>query len=158
MGLSRHGWSAAAIFLFCVGTFSVTSAGGLSGDLNELAYGRPGPLASDNRAAKNPCANLPNPSSPKYKDRLDAFVSNLCYQKQNWPHEANRRSSEGLHAPFVKLWYSPPLFKWMTVKNRQGPIPDGSKVVKEEYLDTDPTSPILFWSVMIKDSKLWYDG
>ncbi len=31
----------------------------------------------------------------------------LCYQKQNWEHDVNRRTSQGLHAPFVKLWYSP---------------------------------------------------
>ncbi len=83
----------------------------------------------------------------------------LCYQKQQWPHEANRRSSEGLHAPFVKLWYSPQLYRWMIPpQNRQGRIPDGSVVVKEEYGDDDPTSPIVFWSVMIKDSILWWDG
>lgn len=83
---------------------------------------------------------------------------NLCYQQQQWPHEADRRSSEGLHAPYVQLWYSPQLYRWMTLRNRQGPIDDGSVVIKEEYLDTNPNSPILFWSVMIKDSSLWWDG
>ncbi len=46
----------------------------------------------------------------------------------------------------------------MTVLNRKGPVPDGSIVVKEEYLDTDLTSPIIFWSVMVRDSSLWWDG
>jgi hypothetical protein len=46
----------------------------------------------------------------------------------------------------------------MTLRNRQGQIADGSVVIKEEYLDTNPDSPILFWSVMIKDSSLWWDG
>lgn len=105
------------------------------------------------------CGPLPPPSWPKFKDRLDKFVMGLCYQKQQWPHEANRRSSEGLHAPFVKLWYSPQLYRWMIPpQNRQGRIPDGSVVVKEEYGDDDPTSPIVFWSVMIKDSILSWDG
>ncbi len=105
------------------------------------------------------CGPLPPPSWPNFKDRLDKFVMGLCYQKQQWPHEANRRSSEGLHAPFVKLWYSPQLYRWMIPpQNRQGRIPDGSVVVKEEYGDDNPTSPIVFWSVMIKDSILWWDG
>ncbi len=82
----------------------------------------------------------------------------LCYQRQNWEHDVNRRTSQGLHAPFVKLWYSPSLYNWMTVQNRQGPVPDGSIVVKEEYNDTDLTSPIIFWSVMVRDSSLWWDG
>ncbi len=111
-------------------------------------------------AFTGPCRPLPLPSSSKFKSRLDAFVTANCYgvPKQNWPHEANRRSSEGLHDPFVKLWYSPQLYRWMTPGNRQGPIPDGSVVIKEEYCDDDPTSPIKFWSVMTKDSNLWWDG
>jgi hypothetical protein len=104
------------------------------------------------------CGPLPPPSWPKFKDKFDKFVMALCYQKQQWPHEANRRSSEGLHAPFVKLWYSPQLYRWMTTGNRQGQIPDGSVVIKEEYGDDVPTSPIIFWSGMIKDSRLWWDG
>ena len=104
------------------------------------------------------CGPLPPPSWPTFKDRFDQFTMGLCYQQQQWPHEANRRSSEGLHAPFVKLWYSPQLYRWMTLRNRQGPIPDGSVIIKEEYLDTSPSSPILFWSGMIKDSNLWWDG
>ena len=104
------------------------------------------------------CGPLPPPSWPTFKDRFDQFTMGLCYQQQQWPHEANRRSSEGLHAPFVKLWYSPQLYRWMTLRSRQGPIPDGSVIIKEEYLDTSPSSPILFWSGMIKDSNLWWDG
>jgi hypothetical protein len=82
----------------------------------------------------------------------------LCYQQQNWEHDVNRRTSQGLHAPFVKLWYSPSLYNWMAVLLRTGPVPDGAIVVKEEYSDTELTSPILFWSVMVKDSNLWWDG
>jgi hypothetical protein len=104
------------------------------------------------------CGPLPPPSWPSFKDQFDTFVMALCYQEQQWPHEASRRSSEGPHAPFVKLWYSPQLYRWMTTGNRHGPIPDGSVVIKEEYGDDVPTSPIIFWSRMIKDSGLWWDG
>jgi hypothetical protein len=113
-------------------------------------------------AFTGPCSPLPLPSSSNFKSRLDAFVMANCYgvQKQNWPHEAARRSSEGLHSPFVKLWYSPQLYRWMTKSfgPRQGQIPDGSVVIKEEYDDDDASSPICFWSVMTRDSNLWWDG
>ena len=104
------------------------------------------------------CATLPSPSAPGFTARLNQFVMALCYQKQNWEHDVNRRTSQGVHAPFVKLWYSPSLYNWMTVQNRRGPVPDGSIVIKEEYADTDLTSPILFWSGMVRDSSLWWDG
>src|SRR6516162_1059637 len=61
-------------------------------------------------ASAGSCGPLPPPSWPNFKSQLDNFVMNLCYQKQQWPHEANRRSSEGLHAPYVRLWYSPQLY------------------------------------------------
>jgi len=113
-----------------------------------------------NPAKTGACAPLPPPAFPNFKTRLDAFVMANCYgvEKQNWPHEAARRSSEGLHSPYVKLFYSPQLYRWMTPGNRKGPIPDGSMVIKEEYDDDVESSPICFWSVMTRDSNLWWDG
>jgi hypothetical protein len=110
-------------------------------------------------AFTGPCSPLPAPSSSNFKARLDAFVTADCYgvNRQNWPHEDGRRSSEGLHDPYVQLWYSPQLYRWMTLQLRLGPIPDGSVVIKEEY-EHESDSPICFWSVMIKDSNLWWDG
>ena len=66
------------------------------------------------------CATLPSPSAPGFTARLNQFVMALCYQKQNWEHDVNRRTSQGLHAPFVKLWYSPSLYNWMTVQKPTG--------------------------------------
>jgi hypothetical protein len=148
-------WFSLGIILFCVCPFTGASAGQPGAELNAVATG---PVSVDDSAFRDPCGPLPPPGWPKFKDRLDQFAMALCYQKQRWPHEANRRSSEGLHAPFVKLWYSPQLYRWMSFKHRQGPIPDGSVVIKEEYEDSNPNSPILFWSVMIRDSSLWWDG
>ncbi len=136
MRLSRRNWSAAAIFLFCVCAFNAASAGPLIGDLNNVAN-RPAaanPPAVDNSAFGGACGPLRPPLWPNFKARLDQFVMALCYQKQRWPHEAMRRSSEGLHAPYVKLWYSPQIYRWMIFKHRQGPIPDGSVVIKDELL------------------------
>jgi hypothetical protein len=56
-------------------------------------------------------------------------MNNLSYQKQNWQHDAQVRTSDGVH-PFVRVWYSPPLFDWISIKNRIGPVPDGAMVVK----------------------------
>jgi hypothetical protein len=40
------------------------------------------------------CGPLPPPSWPTFKGRFDQFTMGLCYQQQQWPHEANRRSSD----------------------------------------------------------------
>ena len=82
-------------------------------------------------------------------------MNNLCYQKQNWQHDAQVRTSDGVH-PFVRVWYSPPLFDWITVKNRTGPVPDGAMVVKEQFQSL--TAPLSEWTVMVKDSNLSWDG
>src|SRR5271155_294734 len=63
-----------------------------------------------NPAFTGACAKLPPPTTPGFTPLLNQFVMQLCYQKQHWKHDVNRRTSQGLHAPFVKLWYSPPLY------------------------------------------------
>jgi hypothetical protein len=101
------------------------------------------------------CATLPRATAANFAERLDGFLNNFCYQKQNWEHDAQVRSSDGVHLT-VQIWYSPSLFNWMTVQNRQGPVPDGAILVKEEHLSL--TSPMLLWSLMVKDSDLSWDG
>jgi hypothetical protein len=101
------------------------------------------------------CSSLPPPSSPDFLEHLTSYMNDLCYQKANWPHDAQIRSSDGVH-PFVKIWYSPALFDWMTVKDRKVPVPNGAIVVKEMYVSL--TAPLTEWTVMIKDSNLSWDG
>jgi hypothetical protein len=101
------------------------------------------------------CASLPPASSPHFLEHLTAFMNDFCYQKENWPHDAQVRTSDGVH-PFVKVWYSPALFQWMTVQDRRVPVPNGAVVVKEMYLTL--TAPLSEWTVMIKDSNLSWDG
>ncbi len=113
---------------------------------------------SNNSGSSQPagaCAPLPAAGAANFSERLDAFVYNFCYQKQKWQHDAQIHSSAGVHL-YVQMFYSPSLFNWMTVKNRQGPIPYGAMVVKEEHLSM--TSPLLLWSLMIRDSSLSWDG
>ncbi|MGC1397617.1 MAG: hypothetical protein WA827_03675, partial [Candidatus Binatus sp.] len=98
-----------------------------------VACGNGGGGGSASSASNNdPCAPLPPAADPNFLVHLTPFMNNLCYQKQNWQHDAQVRTSDGVH-PFVRVWYSPPLFDWITVKNRTGPIPNGAIVVKEQY-------------------------
>ena len=122
-----------------------------------LSCGRDSSASTINSAAfTGACRKLPSTSAPNFTNRFNEFVIQLCYQKQNWEHDANRRTSQNIHDTLVKIWYSPLLFKWMTIQNRQGPVPDGAIAIKEEY--SSQTSPIQFWSGMVKDSSLWWDG
>lgn len=113
-----------------------------------------------NPAFTGDCAPLPEPdTSAAFKTRLDKFAMKRCYAKQGWKHDAQPRTSQNVHDTFIQIYYSPILFKWMDKGGRKGPVPDGAIAIKEEYAaQTDPPSKIQFWSVMIHDSKLWYDG
>jgi hypothetical protein len=101
------------------------------------------------------CAPLPRASSPGFLLRLTDYLNKLCYQREGWQHDASIRSSDGVH-PFVKIWYSPQVFTWMTVNQRKGPVPNGAIIVKEMY--ANPTAPLTEWTVMIKDSDISWDG
>jgi hypothetical protein len=79
----------------------------------------------------------------------------FCYQKQNWQHDAQIRTSDGVH-PYVKVWYSPSLWNWLTVDGRQGDVPDGAMIVKEQYVS--PTAPLHEWTIMVKDQTGSWDG
>jgi len=113
---------------------------------------------NDPAAVTGACAPLPPPdTSPAFKARLDKFAMKRCYK--NWKHDATNRTSQNIHDTFIKIYYSPVLFKWMAKGQRMGPVPDGAIAIKEEYANqTDPPSKIQFWSVMIHDSSLWWDG
>jgi hypothetical protein len=82
-------------------------------------------------------------------------MNHFCYRKQNWQHDAQVRTSNGVH-PFVKIWYSPSLYDWMTIQNRAVPVPDGAIVVKEQFQSL--TAPLSEWTVMVKDSNISWDG
>jgi hypothetical protein len=119
-----------------------------------------GSSGGPNPAFTGDCAPLPAPdTSAAFKTRLDKFTMKRCYAKQGWEHDAAPRTSQNVHETFIQIYYSPSLFKWMDKGQRKGPVPDGAIAIKEEYENqTDPPSKIVFWSVMIRDSKLWWDG
>ena len=113
-----------------------------------------GGSGSQSRPPSDACATLPPATAPSFQPRLQRFLDNLCYQKLNWQHDANVRTSDGVHT-FVKVWYSPSLMTWIN-NNRVGAPPDGSIIVKEERPKID--APLAFWNLMIKDSNLSWDG
>ena len=110
---------------------------------------------SSSSAETGACAPLPPAADPDFLVHLTPFMNHLCYQKQNWQHDAQVRTSDGVH-PYVRVWYSPSLFNWITVKNRVGPVPNGAMVVKEQY--QGPADPMFGWTVMVKDANLSWDG
>ncbi len=112
-------------------------------------------VALPNPATASTCGPLPPPSSDKFLPRLTGFLNHQCYQRKDWQHDAAIRTSDGVH-PYVKVWYSPEVFKWMTTDQRVGPLPNGAIIVKEMY--ASPTAPLTEWTVMIKDSNLSWDG
>jgi len=103
-----------------------------------------------------PCQALPPASSEGFEAKLENFLVGSCYQATGWMHDANVRSSGGVH-PFVKIWYSPQIWKWITVDQRKGNPPDGAMLVKEQYEKLTQKSPDE-WTVMVKDSKGSHDG
>jgi hypothetical protein len=102
-----------------------------------------------------PCAPLPAASSTDFEPLLEKFMNAFCYRKQNWNHDAQVRTSNGVH-PYVKVWYSPSLWNWLTTLNRQGEVPNGAMLVKEQYVSL--TAPLREWTIMAKDSGGSWDG
>lgn len=108
-----------------------------------------------NGAFQGACGPLPAVTAPDFEPRIEAFLNNFCYRQQNWRHDPNVRTTHGVH-PFVKIWYSPTLWNWLTVQGRKGNVPDGAILVKEQYKTID--APLNGWTVMVKDSAASWDG
>lgn len=110
---------------------------------------------------------LPLPSSmgvQAYEVKLNRFLRDGCYL--GWVHDREIRNTGpfidgrnfGTH-PAVRVYYSPSVWEWMTVKHRQGRIPDGGIIVKEMYTPpASPTTPLEGWTTMVRDSAGSWDG
>ena len=71
-------------------------------------------------------------------------------------HDAQVRTSDGVDL-YVKVWYS--AFALETggrLSNRQGNVPDGAMLVKEQYVSL--TAALHEWTIMVKDSTGLWDG
>ena len=103
----------------------------------------------------NPCAALPPATDPSFLPRLTDYMNNFCYRKEDWQHDAQVRTSNGVH-PYVKVYYSPSMWTWMTTDHRMGDVPDGAILVKEQY--PAPDMALTDWSIMVKDHTGAWDG
>jgi mono/diheme cytochrome c family protein len=144
---------------------------------------------------QSPCGNavehslpLPSAVSPAqfvdFEKRIHAFLKSGAYKKARqqqglgWCGDKGSNSSPvrdtgqfvqgkyyGTH-PAVKIYYSPKVMEWL-VGGRQGDIPDGAMIIKEQYhppaaryvgMTEDQLPPVSDWTIMIKDAKGAKDG
>ena len=85
--------------------------------------------------------------------RAHQIFDERCYQ--SWQHDDQIRTSQNVH-PFVRVYYSPTMWTWLTNGDRDARIVDGSVMVKEQYPD-ETGSKLLDWTIMVRDSSVW-DG
>jgi hypothetical protein len=134
---------------------------------------------------QSPCANavehalpLPTSVSPSqfvaYEQQILAFLRSGGYRTQlNWCGDKGIRDTGpfqrgvyyGTH-PAVRVYYSPRVMDWL-VNGRNGEIPDGAMIVKEQFeppatryagLREDQLPVVRNWTIMIKDKKGSHDG
>jgi hypothetical protein len=133
----------------------------------------------DPRPVKSKSAPLPLPSIflpdrlPEFQKLLTGFLEGNDYRNLGWSEDKGLRDtgpfinnkSYGVH-PTVKIYYSPEIMTWL-VGGREGIVPDGAMIVKEQYkapaaryqlASNSPASGFIDWTIMIKDSKGSKDG
>ena len=123
-------------------------------------------------------ASLPRPSSMAlgaYQNVMHEFLRGQKYKQLGWQIDKGVRDT----GPFIRKWnygthhtvrifYSPEMMDWLTT-DRQGAIPDGAVIVKEQYgknpaaafedmTEDELWDHLVAWTVMIKDSQGSYDG
>jgi hypothetical protein len=131
-------------------------------------------------------ASLPLPSTltksndpAAYQRLLSNFLNNRVYRKLGWCVDKGLRDTGpfvadhyyGTH-PVVRIWYSPATVRWLQ-GGRQGAIPDGAMIIKEQFSNTpaaqfegmtkDQIDAWFFdnhgdWTVMVRDSAGSADG
>ena len=157
------------IFVRILVAVFVVVAGGLWASRVDANFGDVGAKPT-NAASENKCDisfPLPNPSetgADKYEKLLYTFLEQGCYKA--WVSDSQIRNtgpfingvSYGTH-PAVKIYYSPEMWDWLKVKNRQGEIPDHAMIVKEMYPPpAKPDATLTGWTTMVKDKKGSFDG
>ena len=101
-------------------------------------------------AAQNPCPNaqehsLPLPTSVPsaqfvdYEKNFLDFLQKGTYKDLKWCLDKEVRDTGPYHGgtyygthPAVRIYYSPKIMQWLTA-GRQGAIPDGAMIIKEQY-------------------------
>lgn len=65
-----------------------------------LLVGGPSAILAAPSPTSGPCAPLPAASSAGFEPLLEKFMNAFCYQKQAWQHDAQVRTTDGVH-PFT---------------------------------------------------------
>src|SRR5207253_2067738 len=87
-----------------------------------------------------PSAYLGNRGSvPGYQALVTTFLTGATYEQLGWCTDKGVRDTGpyidgvyyGTH-PAVRIWYSPAAAQWV-VNGRQGDVPDGAMIVKEQF-------------------------
>ena len=134
---------------------------------------------------QSPCQNaqehtLPLPTTVPpaqfvdFEKQILAFLENGDYKKSlGWCVDKGVRDTGpyfrevyyGTH-PAVRIYYSPKVMQWLT-GGREGPIPDGGMIIKEQFpppsaryagMSDDQLPKVTDWTIMIKDAKGAKDG
>ena len=108
-----------------------------------------------------------------YEKLILGFLQKGEYKTLNWCVDKGVRDtgpfSKGVYYgthPAVRIFYSPKVMEWL-VGGRQGVIPDGAMIIKEQYtppaaryagLSGNQLPQVTDWTIMIKDSKGSKDG
>src|SRR5262249_13574816 len=82
---------------------------------------------------------------------LAKFLAGETYETLGWCQDKGVRDTGpfidgtyyGTH-PVVRIWYSPSFARWL-VGGRQGEVPDGAMIVKEQF-DTPPAGQYAGWT------------
>lgn len=133
---------------------------------------------------QSPCAKaqehtLPLPSTVPpaefvtFEKRVLAFLQNGDYKQLGWCQDKGVRDtgpfSKGVYYgthPAVRIFYSPEAMKWL-IKGRQGELPDGAMIIKEQYpppasryagMADNQLPRVIDWTIMIKDARGAKDG
>jgi hypothetical protein len=113
---------------------------------------------------KFPLPNASDTGSKNFEKLLYAFLDQGCYK--GWVADSEIRNtgpfigglSYGTHDA-VKVFYSPQIWEWLKVRNREGVIPDGAMIVKEMFPSpARQDAKLTGWTVMVKDHKAAFDG
>lgn len=122
-------------------------------------------------------ATLPAPhtmTTGEFEAELFPFLESRAYVALGWAADKGVRDTGpfidgvyyGTH-PAVRVYYSPEVIEWLK-GGRQGTIPDGAMIVKEQYPPPaikhqgksaeELRKSLESWTVMVKDSAGSYDG
>ncbi|HKP01899.1 MAG TPA: cytochrome P460 family protein [Chthoniobacterales bacterium] len=135
-------------------------------------YPEPGRVEGKSAPLPHPSTFLPD-RLPEFQKILTDFLERYDYRNLGWAEDKGLRDtgpfinnkSYGVH-PTVKIYYSPEIMTWLT-GGREGTIPDGAMIIKEQYAapaaryqlaSNPPASGFIDWTIMIKDSKGSKDG